>query len=298
MTFSNPLQSIAVALSIGVLAGCAQTVETSSTSSPHGDEQKVRFQQIRNATVKLEYADTTFLVDPMLAEKGAYPGFEGTVNSHLRNPTVELPMSIDDAMEADAVILTHLHPDHWDEAAKKRLPKSIPIFAQNEEDAQSIRSDGFSNVGVLSENTVFRGTQLSLTDGQHGSDEMLAQLGTVLGKVSGVVFERPGYETVYLAGDTVWNAHVVEAIDRYQPDVIILNTGYARVLGFDGGILMGKKDLYRAYQKAPKATLIGSHMEAVNHATQTRQELRDYISEKGMDPQRVLIPEDGETYRF
>ena len=61
---------------------------------------------------------------------------------------------------------------------------------------------------------------------------------------------------------------------------------------------MGNDDLYRAYQLAPQSTIIGSHMEAFNHMTQSRKELRDFIAEKAMDPTRVLIPADGETYRF
>ena len=40
--------------------------------------EKVRYQQIRNATAKISYGKTTFLVDPMLSKKGTYPGFEGT----------------------------------------------------------------------------------------------------------------------------------------------------------------------------------------------------------------------------
>jgi hypothetical protein len=39
-------------------------------------------------------------------------------------------------------------------------------------------------------------------------------------------------------------------------------------------------------------------MESVNHAMQTRKDLRDYIAEKGMDPQRVLVPADGQSYGF
>lgn len=259
--------------------------------------QDVKFQQVRNATIKVEYAGTTFLVDPMLARKGTYPGFEGTYNSHLRNPLVELPFSVEEVIRADAVIVTHLHLDHWDDAAKQLVPKKMPIFAQNEEDAASIRKDGFTDVRVLVDDTVFNGMRLSRIGGQHGSDKMVAEV-PILGKVSGVVFQHPGYKTVYVAGDTVWNRHVEEAISKYQPDVIILNTGYARIPGYDGSIIMGKQDLYRAYQAAPQARVIGSHMESVNHGMQSRQDLRDYIAEKGMDRQRVLVPADGESYNF
>nr|VUD33449.1 metallo-beta-lactamase domain protein [Raoultella sp. NCTC 9187] len=32
-----------------------------------------------------------FLIDPMLADKAAWPGFAGTARSELRNPLVALP---------------------------------------------------------------------------------------------------------------------------------------------------------------------------------------------------------------
>ena len=267
-------------------------------AAPACAKQTVGVQQIRNATLKIEYAGTTFLVDPMLAPKGAYPGFPGTYNSQLRNPLVELPLPLDEVMRADAVIVTHTHLDHWDATAKASLPKDMPIFAQNGADADSIRKDGFTRVSVLGAGTEFQGTRLSRTGGQHGAKQIMDKLGTRLGTVSGVVFSRPGYKTVYVAGDTVWNAEVEAAITTYRPDVIILNTGYARFLGLDGAIIMGKEDLQRAWRLAPGATIIGSHMEAVNHATQTRQDLRDFITQRKLDAARVLVPADGQAYRF
>jgi hypothetical protein len=60
---------------------------------------------------------------------------------------------------------------------------------------------------------------------------------------------------------------------------------------------MDKKDIYEVHKAAPKATIIASHMEAVNHAMLSRKELREFLSEKNMS-QRVLVPEDGEAYSF
>lgn len=300
MIISNLLHNTIAATCAILLVGCADIggANANNNRTAAADTPAVKFQQIRNATIKVEYAGTTFLIDPMLGKKGTYPGFEGTYNSHLRNPLVELPMPVSEVIKADAVIVTHTHLDHWDEAAIRSLPKNIPIFAQNEEDAESIRKEGFENVRVLTENINFNGTRLSKTDGQHGSDAMLEGRGKRLGKSSGVVFQRPGYKTLYVAGDTVWNRHVEDAIRGYRPDVIILNACYGRLLGYDGAFIMGKEDLYRAYQAAPKAKVIGSHMDSLVHCTQTRKDLRDYIAEKGMSPQRVLVPEDGESYSF
>ncbi|MYZ52261.1 MBL fold metallo-hydrolase [Malikia spinosa] len=293
MNLTHLLRTVLATSSVAFLVACG-----TSSPSPSAAQQTLGIQQIRNATLKVEYAGTTFLIDPMLAKKGAYPGFEGTYNSHLRNPLVDLPLPLGEVMKADAIIVTHTHLDHWDEVARQRLPKGMPIFVQDEKDAISIRQDGFTDVRVLTESTVFNGTRLSKTGGQHGDDKTMAVAGELLGSVSGVVFQRPGHKTVYVAGDTVWNRHVEDALQQYKPDVIILNTGYARIQGLEGSIIMGKEDLLRAHQAAPKAMVIGTHMEAVNHGMQTRKELRDFIAEKGMDAQRVRVPADGEIYHF
>lgn len=300
MKISLLLRSAVYTISIVALTACSTTNTAVGSNRPASAAiQPVKFQQIRNATIKVEYAGTTFLVDPMLAPKGAYPGFEGTYNSHLRNPLVDLPMPVGEVIKADAIIVTHTHPDHWDEAAKQGLSKNMPIFTQNKADAEVIRKDGFTNVQAITDNTTFNGTRLTTIFGQHGTDQMMASpLAKILGDATGVVFQRPGYKTTYVAGDTIWTKQVEEAIRKHQPEVIILNTGYARVLGFEGSIIMGKEDLYRAYLLAPKAKVIGSHMESVNHMMQTRKDLRDYIADKGMDPQRVLVPADGQAYSF
>jgi len=49
----------------------------------------MKFTQIRNATLIINYAGKKILIDPWLAEKGAVPGFGGTINDHIRNPTAE-----------------------------------------------------------------------------------------------------------------------------------------------------------------------------------------------------------------
>ena len=253
----------------------------------------MKFMQLRNATAKIEYAGKRFLIDPVLAEKWAYPAFEGTINAHLCNPLVDLPVPIEAMLDVDAVIVTHTHLDHWDEAAKKLIPKEIRIFAQNEKDAAEIREAGFRDVTILTEQTNFAGITLTKTHGQHGSDEAMAKLGDRLGAVCGVIFLHPEEKTLYLAGDTVWNRHVSDNLQKHAPDVIVLNSGDAQIIGL-GSIIMGKKDVYEVCQAAPNATIIASHMEAMNHAVLSRKELRDFLKENGMI-QRVLVPEDGES---
>lgn len=297
MTIKTLATSLAVALSLTVGAASAQAQSGETAQAATG---AVQLQQIRNATVKITYGDTTFLIDPMLSKKGTYPGFEGTYRSTLRNPLVDLPMSAQEVIDGvDAVIVTHTHLDHWDDAAQQLLPKDIPLFAQHQADAVMIREQGFTNVRVLSYKAEFDGVTLSKTGGQHGTDEMFAapEVATFLGDAMGVVFQAPGQETLYLVGDTIWRDEVDMALEEYDPEIIVLNAGYAVMSDYDGAIIMGKKDVLRAAQAAPEATLVATHMDAINHMALTRDELREYVQENSI-ADRVEIPEDGATVDF
>nr|WP_183327856.1 MBL fold metallo-hydrolase [Halomonas cerina] len=236
-----------------------------------------------------------------VVEQGAYPGFEDTYRSELRNPLVGLPMPAEDVIDdADAVIVTHTHLDHWDAAAQELLPKDIPLFAQNAADAELIRSQGFSDVRILDGDDEFGGVQLHKTGGQHGSDTLYAipELAQLLGDVMGVVFEAPRQKTTYVVGDTVWRDEVERSLERYNPEVIVLNTGAAEITGFeDDPIIMGKEDTLRTHQAAPNATIIAVHMDAVNHMTLNRDELANYVQEEGIQD-HVSIPADGEVISF
>lgn len=252
----------------------------------------MKITQIRNATIIVDYGGTRFLLDPMLAAKGSFPAFAGTANERA-NPLVDLPLSLDTIVDVDAVIVTHTHRDHWDDAAARALPKHLPLFVQHEKDAARIRAEGFADVRVLAEGTTFGGVSLAKTPGQHGSDAAMRLIGERLGEVCGVVFRHPDERTLYVAGDTVWNRFVAESLRCHRPKVVVLNCGDARIDGC-GSIIMGKEDVAAVCRAAPEALVIASHMDAVNHAMLSRQALRGFLRQTGLSD-RVLVPEDGET---
>ncbi|MBD8235928.1 MBL fold metallo-hydrolase [Pseudomonas fluorescens] len=293
-------RTLPLALSMACAAAATSAFAGSNAPKAADASHKVELQQVRNATVKISYGGTTFLIDPMLAKKGTYPGFENTYRSNLRNPLVDLTESPTKVIAGvDAVIVTHTHLDHWDDAAQKALPKDIPLFTQHEEDAQLIRSQGFKNVRVLTDEAEFGGVKITKAGGQHGTDEMYAAppLAKLLGEAMGVVFQAPGYKTLYLAGDTIWRKEVDQTIEKYHPEVIVLNAGKAKVNGFEGAIIMGEEDVLRASQTAKNAKVVAVHMDAVNHMSLTREELRSYVKKQGIES-RVDIPEDGASLEF
>ena len=63
---------------------------------------------------------------------------------------------------------------------------------------------------------------------------------------------------------------------------------------YDGTpILMGVDGVREVALAAPDAILIATHMDAVNHARVTREDLRKFSMANGLE-HRLHIPEDGE----
>lgn len=259
------------------------------------------FQQIRNATVKIEYAGKKFLVDPWLSAKDAYPPIPHVGRDTVRNPIVGLPVTIEELLAVDAVLVTHTHFDHFDETARGLLRRDMKIFVQDAVDEAEMKGYGFTNTEILAAaGSVFAGIVLHKTNCAHGvgraTEETFAGMG--LRKTSdacGVVFSNPEEKTLYLAGDTIWFAGVQQAIAIYQPEIIVLNTAQAE---FPKGhpIIMGLADLQAVCEAAPSAQIIASHMGAVSHAQLTRRDIHVFLEQRQIS--NVWVPEDGAGRHF
>lgn len=259
----------------------------------------MKITQIRNATLIIEYNNTKILIDPWLMSKEAMPGFDAAINAQIRQPRVDLPMEINKIIDVDAVIITHIHPDHWDEIAEKSIPKNTKIFVQSEQDKNYILSKDFSNVEILSsEGTIYNNITLYKTKTQHGKREIIKPLCESIGMpydAMGVIFKANTEKTLYLAGDTIWCNEVEEAITKYTPEIIIINACAATVLNGER-LIMNTDDILEVIKKSPKSIIIASHMDTVSHLTVTRKDLQDFKTKNTLD--KLLIPNDGESLIF
>ena len=162
--------------------------------------------------------------------------------------------------------------------------------------AALLRSQGFQDLRLLSADSEFAGVRLQkTTSGQHGSDRTYAvpAMAERLGEACGVVFRHPQEKTLWLVGDTIWRDDIAADLLKLRPDVVVLNAGYAHVIGF-GPIIMGKEDLLNVHFTLPEAKIMAIHLEAVNHCLVSREEMRQYALDNQI-ADVVSIPQDGET---
>jgi L-ascorbate metabolism protein UlaG (beta-lactamase superfamily) len=246
----------------------------------------MQIQLIRSATVKISAAGSTLLVDPYLAPKGGGRSYAGTLTS----PLVELPFALHDVLQADAVFVSHLHSDHFDATAQQVLPKDTPLLCPAAI-AGPIRAMGFVDVTGIDGSLPWRGWTLTLTGGRHGPDDVLE----AMGDVHGFVVQAPGEPVLYWVGDSIWCAPVQAEVERWQPQAIVVHACGATWRGV-GPLVMDEAHVVAVLHAAPQATVVATHLDAVDHATVSRQGLARYVEQRAPElARRLVIPADGEA---
>jgi L-ascorbate metabolism protein UlaG (beta-lactamase superfamily) len=244
-------------------------------------------QSIRNATMRITYHGNLFVCDPFLADKFTRPSYTGKSP----NPLIDLPMPAKEVIAgAGFFLLSHLHSDHFDPAAAELLPRDALIFCQPTDKA-TLEDKGFTRLTPVDDTAEWNGIMLRRIAGQHGTGAVLDDMGLA----SGFVFSAAGDPTVFWIGDSLLTDTIRNEIVTVKPDVIITHSsgavwGKDRVL-----ILTDAAQTIEICQLAPHARVVAVHMEALDHATVSRSELRDYARAHGIRDEQLLIPLDGET---
>jgi L-ascorbate metabolism protein UlaG (beta-lactamase superfamily) len=235
----------------------------------------MRLTLVRHATLLLEFEGRRVLVEPMLDDAGAREPVEDSPKPR-RNPLVPLPFPAEEVVRGlDAVVVTHMHQDHFDETGARLVPRDVPVFCQPEDEE---RLSGLGLDARPVENELdWDGLRIARTGGRHGADEEVAR---ALAPVSGFVLGR-----LYIAGDTVWCREVEEALERHRPQVAVVNASGARFTE-SGPLVMTAAEVREVVARVPKVVVV--HLEAINHCLESRAEIRAAVPE-------ALVPEDGET---
>lgn len=204
------------------------------------DEPSLFF--VGNATVLLRCCGLTVLTDPNFLHAGqrAYLG-KGMFSKRLRDPAI----GVEDLPDLDAVVLSHVHGDHWDRVTRRGLDRGVSIITTVHA-ARRLRRQGFAGavgVGTWGSHQVARGTAtLTVTSlpGRHAPGLAQALLPPVMGSLLEFAQDGQVRLRLYQSGDTLVFDGIREMPRRFPDiDVGVLHLGGTRVPpGWRRGLLV------------------------------------------------------------
>ncbi|HEU5038438.1 MAG TPA: MBL fold metallo-hydrolase [Nocardioides sp.] len=180
---------------------------------------------VGTATTLLRFGTTTFLTDPNFLHRGqrAYLG-KGLFSKRLTEPSLqpaELP-------PLDAVLLSHLHGDHFDRIAREQLDRDLPVLTTPSA-SRRLGSWGFAAAhGMTTWETQQVGdVRVTAVPGRHAPGPFQG----VFPPVMGTVLEADGFRA-YVTGDTLYYPWLRDVVDRCGPiDAMVIHLGGTRALG-------------------------------------------------------------------
>jgi len=265
---------------------------------------------IGTATTLIRCAGFTLLTDPNFLHRGelAYLG-HGLASRRRTEPA----MSVEELPRLDAVVLSHLHGDHFDRRAKAGLDKALPAVTTRHA-ARKLRPWGFTGtVGLRVREThelAKDGARVRITavPAQHAHGPFKVLLPPVMGSLleftpapgqaaaAGAAVGAP--YRVWLSGDTLLSDDLrqVPEIAGAPIDLAVLHLGGTKILRtllvtMDGEQGVGALELVRPHDTVPV------HYDDY---TVFRSPLRDFLAavERRRPPTRVHEVARGETWHF
>lgn len=185
-------------------------------------------QFVGTATTVLRLGPFTLLTDPNFLHRGqfAYLG-KGLVSRRVTNPA----LTVDELPPLDAIVLSHMHGDHWDRVAKRGLPRDVPVLTTPKA-ARALVRQGFgaaSGLRTWEDDTLQRdGFTLRVTSlpGRHAAGPARHLLPPVMGSMLDLSGPDGPVLRLYITGDTLFVDDLREIPRRFpDPDVAVLHLG-------------------------------------------------------------------------
>lgn len=254
---------------------------------------------VGTATVVIRYGGFTILTDPNFLHAGdhVHLGY-GITAQRLTNPAIE----IDDLPPLDFVLLSHLHGDHFDRVAERKLNKATPIISTRHATSY-LEKVGFTKTRALKTwepLDVEKGAaslRVTAMPGTHGPGPLGAVLPPVMGSM--LEFGRLGERAslrMYISGDTLVHDRLRQ-IPRRFPDVdlALLHLGGTKVFGIF--VTMDAEQGLEAARIIDARTTIPIHYNDYTRFESPLEDFRRAVSAAGLED-RVRYLSHGETYEF
>jgi L-ascorbate metabolism protein UlaG (beta-lactamase superfamily) len=248
---------------------------------------------VGTATTVLRLGSFTLLTDPNFLHRGqrAYLG-KGLWSRRLTDPS----MTVDQVPELDAVVLSHLHGDHFDRVARRGLDRRYPVLTTPAA-AGRLRSWGFDASGLETWQTrTFErpGERLTLSalPGVHAR----GLLRPLLPPVMGSLLEHEGRgrrHRVYVTGDTLTGPHLDDIRRRFEPiDTVVAHLGGTRVLFHT--VTMDAPQGVQLLRQVPAARVVPVHYDDYRVFRSRVEDFVDLMGRQDLGTE-VVVPARGET---
>ncbi len=255
---------------------------------------------IGNATVLLRLNGCTLLTDPSFLHAGdhVHVGY-GLFAKRLLEPALQLA----DLPPLDALLLSHLHGDHWDPPAERGLDHGLPLVTTKQA-AKALAARGFTRTcgldhwdEVALDKPGGGGVKITAVPAQHGPKPVAALLPATNGHMLDVPRERGRPLRVYISGDTLVHDALRE-IPRRLPgiDVALLHLGGTRIPSAKLGVLvtLDAAGGVEAVRVIDPRTVIPIHTDDWNLFSSGLDEFVEAMREAGLE-QKLRVVLRGET---
>lgn len=188
---------------------------------------------VGNATTLISYGEITLLTDPNFLHRGqhAYLGY-GLVSKRLHEPA----LTIDELPDLDAIILSHMHGDHWDRIAQRDLDHDLPVCTTPHAAKRLVHRGFASAKGLLTwqSHEIVKGVhkvRVTSLPGRHAPTWTRRMLPPVMGTMLefGPIDAAPE-RRLYVSGDTLLVEELAQIPARFHTiDAGVLHLGGTRL---------------------------------------------------------------------
>jgi L-ascorbate metabolism protein UlaG (beta-lactamase superfamily) len=168
----------------------------------------------------------------------------------------------------------------------------MPILC-HARDRDAIKATGFEDVRAIGDAIRVGDVTIRTTRGRHGPPEVLEDMG----EVSGFLISAPSEPKLYWAGDTILCPEVEAVLAGERPDLVVIH-GCGALWNGKGPLVMDAAMVMETLRLAGEATVIVTHLDAVDHATVSRADIRALAAADPVATARLHIPDDGERLDF